>query len=226
MYQGRRSPVPSSAIFCVARSPVRGTMVAAAGVMVVITVVMAVAAGAQEVVELDSCEEAQQALEEYLVRAPAGPRNACHGSVKAGADVDGQQIQTTPGCVEWRGECAANRSVSECSVGCQRLLGCRINRDGPALAQPDHPHGEDAAGTAGLCVPDEAQCVCPEEMLPLVETMYWSCPTPYTSGKQWEITRPRWKAIVESWGCNAARGLSNVRLAVLSAALGWSCGFR
>jgi hypothetical protein len=63
-------------------------------------------------------------------------------------------------------------------------------------------------------------------MLPLVETMYWSCPTPYTSGKQWEITRPRWKAIVASWGCNAARGLGNARLAVLAAALGWSCGFR
>ena len=166
------------------------------------------------------------ALEEYLAGAPDGPRNACHGSVKAGADVDGQHIQTTPTCAQWRGECAANRTVSECSVGCERLPGCRLHPDGLPLAQPDHPHGEDAAGTAGLCVPDEAQCICPAEMLPLVETMYWSCPTTYTSGKHWEVSRPRWKAIVESWGCSAASEPKNVRLAVLATVLVWSCAFR
>ena len=65
-----------------------------------------------------------------------------------------------------------------------------------------------------------------DEMLPLVETMYWSCPTTYTSGKHWELSRPRWKAIVESWGCNDAGNLGSVRWAVLAAALAWSCGFR
>jgi hypothetical protein len=197
---------------------------AAARLAMAVGCVMAVVA--QEVVELDSCEEAQQALEEYLVDAPEAPRNACHGSLEAGEDLDGQHIQTTPLCAQWRGECAANRSGSECSVGCQRLPGCRLHPDGPAVAQPDHPHGEAAAGAPGRCVPDEGQCVCPDEMLPLVETMYWSCPTRYTSGTHWDVSRPRWKAIVQSWGCNAARDLANVRWAVLAAALCWNCGFR
>ena len=139
------------------------------GVLAKIRLAMALAAvAAQEVVELDSCEEAQQALEEYLVDAPQAPRSACHGSLEPGEDVDGLHIQTTPLCAQWRGECAANRSISECSVGCERLPGCRLHPEGPAIAQPGHPHGEAAAGMPGRCVPDEAQCVCPDEMLPLV----------------------------------------------------------
>ena len=178
---------------------------------------------AQEVAELESCAEAQQALEEYLAaEAPAGPRNACHGSVGLGAApdaLDAAQIQTTAVCAAWSGRCAANESVSECSVGCERVPGCRAAPRSPPLAQPDHPHGEEAAGVAGACVPDANQCVCPEEMLPLVETMYWSCPSAYTSGEHWELIRPRWKATVESWGCNAAGGRAAPLRWALAAAL-------
>lgn len=166
--------------------------------------------GQEEPQQLDSCAEAQQVLEDYLAaEAPAGPRNACHGSVGVGADpdaLDAAQVQTTAVCAAWSGRCAANESVSECSVGCDRVPGCRAVPGPPPLAQPDHPHGEEAAGVAGACVPDVSQCVCPEDMVPLVETMYLSCPSAYTSGEHWELIRPRWKATVESWGCNAAGG--------------------
>lgn len=40
-----------------------------------------------------------------------------------------------------------------------------------ALVQPHHPVGFDATGIPGKCVGDASQCVCPETMLPLVETM-------------------------------------------------------
>jgi hypothetical protein len=204
--------------------------VAAVLLAVLLTTTPASVVGQQEVVELDSCAEAQQALEEYLAAAPAGPRNACHGSVGAeggGGELDPQQIQTTPTCAQWSGKCAANETVSECSVGCERVAGCRIQPLAPALAQPDHPHGEDAAGVAGRCVPDEAQCVCPDVMRPLVETMYWSCPSPYTSGHHWELSKPRWKAVVESWGCNgASKNGAPVRWALLAMLLALSCGLR
>ena len=177
-------------------------MTARAGLLIALVTLRGRAADAAEgeVAELDSCAEAQLQLQQYLLRAPPGPLNACHAELD---DETHAAVSTTAGCAQWSGQCAANATVSECSVGCARLAGCRLAAapSPTPLAQPDHPHGEDAAGTPGACEPDPAQCVCPDEMAPLVATMYWSCPE---GGELWELSKPRWKATVESWGCGRA----------------------
>ena len=83
----------------------------------------------------------------------------------------------------WNYRCQTNATVSHCSVGCGRMAGCKISSN----------------RNIATCVPDPAQCACSPAMLPLVETMYWSC-----EGDHWEVEKLDWKVVVEALGCSAA----------------------
>ena len=83
----------------------------------------------------------------------------------------------------WDYKCQTNSTISRCSVGCERMVGCKMS----------------GRHESAKCAPDATQCACPAAMLPLVETMYWSC-----SGDHWEVEKKDWKDVVEAVGCSDA----------------------
>ena len=49
------------------------------------------------------------------------------------------------------------------------------------------------------CLPESGQCICPENMKPVLETMYWSC-----EGDHWEVEKVEWGILIEKYGCSGA----------------------